>query len=431
MTVRCVIVNTFCALMFAISLCPVCGGQSAAFRPRPRPHPIQTVVASGTAMPSPGNWSQLGKLISGQGFFGENFGSSVGISGDTVVVGAYPTYSNTRSAYVYLKTAHGWANTLPVAALSLRSQTNGFFTPLAIDGDTVVVGVPASNYGYPSYACVYVRPSGGWANMKPTAVLTPSDTMDGYFGISVSISGNTIVVGDSGFHSGPGAGYVYVKPTGGWSDMTETAKLTASDGGLNDLLGQSASISGGTVALGAPQYSFGYGKAYVFVEPGSGWTSMTQTAELTTDGTYINAGESIAGNGTVILAGATSGGAGGAYIFQKPSSGWSNMPATAKLSPGDGAQDSYFGTAVGLSGNIAIVGAERRSIGVMQVEGGIYVFQEPNGGWIDQSSTTVLTGSDARYYSFFGSSVAMDGKVVVGGSPNFFSAGEAFVFGLP
>lgn len=271
--------------------------------------------------------------------------------------------------------------------------------------------------------------------MTPTAILMPSDVQDGFFGRSVAISGNTIVVGDSGFGSNAGAGYVFVKPTSGWTDATETAKLTATDGVLDDGLGTSASISGTTIALGAPQLQgiSNPGKGYVFVEPAAGWSSMTQTAELTTTGVYTEAGLSIAISGDVVLAGAPNGGGyGAAYLWEKPSTGWANMTATATLTPGDVQQNNDVGWTVGTSGSIAIVGAPGRTIGTMLAEGGIYVFEEPNGGWKNASSATVLTGSDARYLSYFGSSVAIDGKVVVGGAPCYLTQGAAaYIFGLP
>jgi hypothetical protein len=433
MSLRRIVVSSLIVLSLTLGLRAISLAQIQV-RPRPRPRPLHQNAQGAPVVPSPGNWSQLGKFVSGQGTFGEYFGSAIGVSGDTVVVGGDPTYSNTRAAYVYLKTAQGWVDTLPVAALVLPAQVNTFFAPLAIDGDTVVVGIPSNDSGYPSYAYMYVKPPGGWKDMKPTATLTPSDSLDGYFGMSVSISGNTIVVGDSGYESTVGAGYVYVKPSDGWADMTETGKLTASDGLLNDELGISASISGSTIALGAPQRYGGTGKAYIFVEPAAGWTNMTQTAELTVAGAQGSAeiGSSIAVSGNTALVGATTiFGDGSAYIFEKPASGWANTTETATLLPGDGAQTSYFATAIGLSGKIAIVGALRRSIGVMAAEGGIYVFEEPNGGWKNLSSVTVLTGSDARYYSFFGESVAIDGKEIVGGAPIFLRAGEAFIFGLP
>ena len=62
--------------------------------------------------------------------------------------------------------------------------------------------------------------------------------MGDYFGISVAISGDTVVVGaasdDIGANLNQGSAYVFVKPAGGWADMTQTAKLTASDGAAND-----------------------------------------------------------------------------------------------------------------------------------------------------------------------------------------------------
>ena len=82
-----------------------------------------------------------------------------------------------------------------------------------------------------------------------------------------------------------GAAYVFTEPGSGWANMTQTAKLTASDGAADDRFGDSVSISGNTVVVGAPNATVGgnsgQGAAYVFTEPGSGWANMTQTAKLT------------------------------------------------------------------------------------------------------------------------------------------------------
>ena len=85
-----------------------------------------------------------------------------------------------------------------------------------------------------------------------------------------------------GGNSDQGAAYVFTEPGSGWANMTQTAKLTASDGAANDDFGDSVSISGNTVVVGAATPSAAtQGAAYVFTEPGSGWASMTQTAKLT------------------------------------------------------------------------------------------------------------------------------------------------------
>jgi hypothetical protein len=416
----------------------ICPAQNVQVHPRPGLRAAAPLGESGAPIPvSPGDWSQLSKFVALPDAPINFFGSAVGVSGDTVVVGVSPDYTNPVAAYFFLKTAQGWRNGTPVAALGLPFPINSFNAPLAIDGDTVVIGLPAENYGYPSYAYVYVKPPGGWTSMTPTAILTPSDSVDGYFGQSVSISGNTIVVGDSGYNSSAGAAYVYVKPAGGWADMTQTAKLTASDGVLNDELGFSASVSGRTIALGAPQ-DFGFsasGKAYVFVEPAAGWTDMTETAELTVPGAQGGAeiGWSIALDGNVVVTGSPDiSSSGAAYVFEKPASGWTDMTETATLLPGDVLpRYSDFGVSVGVSGKIVVVGAPGRGRAPNTEEGGIYVFEEPAGGWQNMSGRTVLTGSDARYYAFLGRSVGISGKVVVGGAEFFFAPGAAYVFGLP
>ena len=91
--------------------------------------------------------------------------------------------------------------------------------------------------------------------MTQTAKLTASDgAADDYFGYSVSISGNTVVVGaDSATVGGnaPGGGLRFTEPGSGWANMTQTAKLTASDGAAGDRFGCSVSISGNTVVVGA------------------------------------------------------------------------------------------------------------------------------------------------------------------------------------
>jgi hypothetical protein len=146
--------------------------------------------------------------------------------------------------------------------------------------------------------------------MRQIAKLTASDgTYTAGLGGSVTIVGNTIVGGAPGATVGgnapQGEAYVFVKPIGSWKDMTETAELRASDGQGQDLFGDSISISGNTVAIGAEQMARGSGKAYVFVMPASGWTDMTQTAELTPSKPIIDStfGNAVAIDGDTVAVG--------------------------------------------------------------------------------------------------------------------------------
>src|SRR5439155_302110 len=148
-------------------------------------------------------------------------------------------------------------------------------------------------------------------------------------GTSVAISGDTIVAGtyqDAGFQ---GAAYVFVKPSSGWANATETAKLTASDGDRFQGLGYSVAVSGDTVVAGAPY--FNQGAVYVFEKPSTGWASGTETAKLTaSDGTaYTGLGYSVAVSGDTVAAGAPP----AAYVFVRPPGGWANATETEKLTP--------------------------------------------------------------------------------------------------
>ncbi len=130
---------------------------------------------------------------------------------------------------------------------------NFFGTSVAISGDTVVVGAVYGPYGTGA-AYVFREPSLGWADMFQTAELISSDRVEGdSFGESVAISGNTVVVGASGANGSNGAAYVFTEPASGWANMTETAKLTASDvyPDQGSVLGESVSIDGDTVVVGA------------------------------------------------------------------------------------------------------------------------------------------------------------------------------------
>lgn len=139
---------------------------------------------------------------------------------------------------------------------SMRSANDWFGISIAISGDTVVVGAFDSNIEKFGTVYVYSKPPHGWKSMTQVAALTASDSGEG-FGVSVAISGSTIVVGaanTSNFDAPaatPGAAYVFVRPQGGWHDMTESARLTAADGQPGNAFGNSVAIGGKSIAVGS------------------------------------------------------------------------------------------------------------------------------------------------------------------------------------
>jgi len=252
--------------------------------------------------------------------------------------------------------------------------------------------------------------------IKQLAKLTASDGFAlNQFGYSTATSGDIIVVGSMG------RAYVFVKPTSGWQDMTQTAELQAAipvDG-----FGTSVAISGNIILVGAPS-STNPGKVFAYVRPVTGWRNMTETAQLVaSDGVAgdgfgtslsINDGTAIVGafqatvNGNVFQ--------GAAYVFAQPKTMHSGMPVitviqVAKLTASDSTVDSFFGSGVAICGSTVAVGSYLQG----GFAGEAYVFVEPKTGWADMTETAQLKPSDAG--GDLGLSIATNGNTVVAAAP--------------
>lgn len=363
-------------------------------------------------------------MVGSDGAANESFGYSVAISGNTVVVGSLG-----GKAYVYEKPVGGWGNMVQTAELT--SSTGEPFGPaVAISGNTIVVG----SDGNGGYAYVFVRPSGGWTNMTQTAVLTGGVSGDA-FGSAVAIDGETVAVGaqatEINGNQYQGAAYVFVRPPTGWASTSAfDAELTSSDGTYYDLFGISVGISGNTVVVGAPfnNGQTGPGAVYVYVEPEAGWASMTQTAELTKNvrGPYDEFGLAVAIAGNTIIAGApqSNNDAGGAYIFVGPAAGWVDMTETADLTASRPAV--HVGLSIGISGEQVVAGCG--------CGGPAVVYAEPQSGW-QSTSTPTLSLEAGQTNSEFGFAVTISDGVVVAGAPfqtveGNSAEGAAFAFQL-
>jgi hypothetical protein len=237
------------------------------------------------------------------------------------------------AAYVFVEPAGGWVSATQTAKLTASDlfENDAFGFSVAVSGNTVVARAPGACNGCGfSQAAVYVfvEPAGGWATATTqTAELTASDGgvyANDYLGNSVAVSGNTIVAGADhttvGGNSYQGAAYVFVEPAGGWTNGTETAKLTASDGVTNNYLGYAVAASGSTIVAGAPLATVGanaaQGAAYVFGPPAqpaitgispssgppAGGTTVTITGSGFTDATRVAFGAVAATSYAVVSA---------------------------------------------------------------------------------------------------------------------------------
>ncbi len=185
---------------------------------------VVCLLVLGAAPPPAAAQCESAKLLAFDGAATDLFGISVSISGDVAVVGAYlddDNGGNSGSAYIFRFNGVSWVQEAKLTA-SDGAVSVLFGVSVSISGDVAVVGALGDddNGDFSGSAYVFVKDPGGWVDMTETAKLTASDgAAFDQFGISVSISGDVVVVGANGgdgIVADSGAAYVFVKPPGGW-----------------------------------------------------------------------------------------------------------------------------------------------------------------------------------------------------------------------
>jgi len=289
-----------------------------------------------------------------------------------------------------------------------------FGDSVALDGDTLVVGASLKDVGHSDAGAVYVylRTPTGWVEQQK---LVSTDPSEGYlFGSAVAISGDTLVVGCpftylNGVGIG-GAAYVYTRSAGNWTLQQRLAGASAYDG---DAFGYAIGMSSGTVVVGAYgdiQNGLPTGAAYVFVRQGSVW-SLQQTLGPNDDPPVMGAfgsAAAIVGNTAVIGALGDGLSPGSAYVFTRSGTVWQQVQ---KLGASDGTFDDGFGLTIGLTSDTLVVGAPRNSTSGIE-RGAAYVFGHAPGYWTELQRLEDTGGEEMDQ---FGHSVAISGdKLVVG-----------------
>jgi hypothetical protein len=434
-------------------------------------------------------WTQQAYLKAAQVTASDSFGNSVAVSGDTVVVGATwedsstaginstpnESASNAGAAYVFVRSGSTWTQQAYLKAAQV-SVSDEFGSSVAVSGDTVVVGAmweDSSTAGINSTpneaassagaAYVYVRSGSTWtqeAYMKPSVESLGLANLDDGFGGSVTVSGDTVVVGatgedssSTGINSTPdesasnaGAAYVFVRSSGTWTQQAylKAAQVTASDG-----FGGSVALSGDTLVVGAlnedssttginstpNESASNAGAAYVFVRSGSTWTQQAylKAAQVTGSDSF---GISVAVSGDTVVVGATDEdssttginstpnelavNAGAAYVFARSGSTWTQQAylKAAQVSGSDG-----FGRSVAVSGDTLVVGArfeDSDTTGINSTPnelavnaGAAYVFARSGSTWTQQA---YLKAAQVSVSDGFGGSVALSGDTLVVGA---------------
>jgi hypothetical protein len=378
-------------------------------------------------------WHLEAKLLAENGAAGAHFGSSVALSGDTVVIGA-PDWSNLRkpgSAYVFVREGPSWTQQAKLLAIVPENEDK-FGDSVAVDGDTVLVGAPGQYewlLTYPNSAYVFVRNGSSW-----TLETRLSGT--GRFGRSVALSGDTALVGAPRHASESvtgGGAYVFVREASRW---TQEEVLVASDRAPLDEFGSSVALRGDRALVGAPKddgaAGSDVGSAYVFTRTGSFWTEEGKlTASDPVKEDYFGSAVALEGETALISSPrfSPSPAAEGSrcYLFVRNGSTWQQQ---AMLSGTAGPPASLFGTAVALSGDMALVG-EILGETVAGLKGGsAYVFTKTGDLW---TQAIKLTAEFTPADDGIGSSVVISGNNAVIGAPYDDTlagkdAGSAYVF---
>lgn len=390
------------------------------------------------------------------GFTGDGFGHDVDIDGDVMVVGAIgAAYVFTRSEGQWSETAKltvpnapsGWAvnrlddgqsRYVPVEGQDVLLDRKGviyggFGRSVAIEGNVVVVGAYEA-------AHVFIYDEGEWSetakltgpddlsglgplgeNASTTGMGSTLGFLEGGFGQSVAVDGNTIVVGASGTITMPSANeesspqhedhstaaYVFTRSDGEWS---QPAKLTAPDGVGSISFGRSVAVSGNVVAVG------GTAVVHIFERTADGWSEKSMLTN--SDGAIgYGFGRSVAVDGAKVAAGAS----GAAYAIELSPQGW----ASERLTPPSGPGDGIFGWDVDIDGDTVVLAPLEipAGAGTNPLHSYVFEFARSEGR---HSLAATLTSVDAGWKT---QSVAVDGDTAaVGAHLASYERGEDYVW---
>jgi hypothetical protein len=425
--------------------------------------------------------------------FGSYFGQVVAMSGSTMVVGSpYEDGASTGvngnqdnfngndvgAAYVFVRVGTEWVQQAYLKPAHYNSE-DYFGSSVAISGDTIVIGAPGEDssaigvngdasdntMAKSGAAYVFVRQGNSWVQQ---AYLKASNTdLSDKFGFSVGVDGNLVVVsapdedssgreinGDQSTNNSNSSGAVYVFARSG-STWSQQAFLKAANADSGDEFGFSVAISGATVAVGAPfEESLGTdpsdndgnqnGAAYVFTRsPSLVWTQEAYLKAGQYSDHLDQLGFSVAIFKDTVVVGApgedgkgtkvngpeydnTVQASGAAYVFHREGSTWSrqaylksNVVLTAYLEAGN--ELDKFGTSVAICGERVLVGCPNHNQGVPNNTdiGAAFLYQRQDAGWdfVSQLFPNRPTYS-GYYYDEFGMAVAVSDKFAVVGAPN-------------
>ena len=325
----------------------------------------------------------------GIGARNDEAGTSVALSGDTIAVGA-PSASPlpfviSGTVEIFRNTDTGWKLE---AALKPADAATGarFGTSLALEGDVAVVAAPSGSSGPVPSIYTFTRSGSTWSQVDKMILASGG-------GIPMSLSGNTLALS---------GGSIYVRSGNGW--VLEAQLQT--DAGSNENFGRAIALDGNRIAVGSvfagyhvPEHFY----VYFFSRSGNVW-SREDKVDLGIHDYLVSSFFSLAISGETVIASTTS----GVTAYSKNGNSWTSEGALDPLS-------TNSGPSLAIDGDRAIVGSPGDSILGQPSAGSIYVFSRTGGAW---TRTMRLYDVDTAEFHFaLGTSVALEGETIVGGSP--------------
>jgi hypothetical protein len=407
---------------------------------------------------------------------------------DVVVTAEDGATTQTYTVTVTRQTAEAFAQQAYIKA-SNTGIADRFGYSIALDGDTLVIGaiyesgdfnstgIPGTdndNRSRAGAAYVFVRNAGVWSQQAYLKADNPQANY--WFGYSVAVEGDTVAVGSPlELFDFSGAVYVYTRDGTDWSQQ---ARLRPSNIGSNDRFGDSVSLSGETLVIGAyaedgdasstvdntnDNAAENAGAAYVFTRSGTTWTQQVYLKAFNANAgdSFSNNAIALDGNTLAIGAYAEDGdadstvaspnngasNAGAVYVYTGSGANWS---LEAYLKASNVGTNDMFGGAISLDGDTLIVGAVNEDGDASSTmaspnentsnSGAVYVFTRSGTAWTQQA---YLKASNAGVDDRFGDSVSLSVDTLIVGTvaedgdatstainpnENAFNAGAAYVF---
>lgn len=373
------------------------------------------------------------KITPSDGDIDDSFGRHLAIDGDILIAGASrddDAGDDSGSVYVFLRDGGVWSEETKLNPAGLESGDR-FGSSIAMQGDTVVIGAVGDDDQGEGAGAVYVfqRIENRWIE---TAKLTASDGKAGdWFGYPVAIDGDTIVLGARLVDGGSGAAYVFRRRDNGWF---QEARLDAWL--FSQEFGRGVAVSGDTIAVGGPfdtSQGTSSGAVFMFQKVDGVWSPDVKLT-ANDQSSFFYFGHSVAIEDDVLVVGAFSANttrvhsAGAVYVFKRDGSGWHEV---AKLFASDGTSNDVFGFGIAIDGDTILVGADNNDA-VADSSGAAYIFRDIGGRWLEEAK---ITASDGAEDDRFGSAVALRGNIAAISSAHADAladnSGAAYLFDLP